>query len=179
MNIWDMIGRGERHAAVPRHAGRHMKIKELIRYLEETAPRGSMLYFHNANDGSYSTGQAEYISGSVSETPGLFKPSEITLGFRAAANGISLQREDLLAWLGSLSDSYGPGTKVLIRLHDDNGNGHRSQNMLTDKMWSRIEHEGHGRYALTEPTKAQSSMMDAMLDEEHWRKVAYYGGSGS
>lgn len=155
-----------------------MKLKELIRYIENTAPYDSMLYFYNASDERYSTGTAEFINGSIEEKTGFFRVNEIVLNLRAAGNdGISLYRDDFIAWLYDIAESYGSNIRILMDLHGSNGNGNSRTTMLTDDMWSLIEHQGDGCYALREPTKA--TLGYSFADATSWEGAVQSGGFGS
>lgn len=155
-----------------------MKLKELIRYIERTAPCGSTLSFFDDSDGGYSTGQAEFISGAIAEKSGLTRTSRITIDFRAAPDGgVPLDRDGFVAWLHGLAGSHGRNVQVLIRLHGGDGSGGAFKDMLTDGMWSRIEHRGDGCYALTEPTK--NTLGYSLADTVNWEGSAQSGGLGS
>ncbi|HAM16375.1 MAG TPA: hypothetical protein DCP91_11100 [Eggerthellaceae bacterium] len=141
-----------------------MKMAKLIRYIDDTAAQGCLLYFYDGTDSWYSTGCAGFVSGEVVDSGGLYRGRWITLSFRASSEqAVSLQRDDLLAWLRELQAAYGGGVRVRIRLHGGRGVSRSDyRDMLASDVWGRIAHRGGGRYELVETVRPKRSVADVL-----------------
>lgn len=154
-----------------------MKLSELERYIDETAPSDCNLHFFDASDRSFSTAHSDFIAADVLESRKLYRVNEITLSFRAVSEGgVLIRKEQLLSWLRELEGTYSAKVQVRIRLHNANGTSRANyRDFLTDEMWSHINYRGEGSYELIELKKPKYSLGDMLADSQHWEKVAYFG----